>query len=89
MLNKFTPEFKALVSFILIVGAFALLGFNQLALNKQVNTAVSVSTDSLNTANSVVKQVKQLEVTPTAVPTATPSAVRIFTPASATKPLVK
>lgn len=83
MLNKFTPEFKALVSFILIVGAFALLGFNQVTLNKQVNTAVNVSNQSLDSVNSVYKQVKELEVTPTIVPTATPAATRIFTPAKA------
>lgn len=62
-----------------IVLAFGAIAVNQYITNKEVATLKP---------NPVVLE-KVVVVTPTTVPTATPSAIRIFTPASATRGVVK
>jgi len=88
-MKQLTPEFKAVVAFLLIVAAFALVGFNQLALNKEVNLATQQSNAALQVESKTVSVLKTIVTTPTVIPTASPAATRISTPASATKALVK
>jgi len=84
-MKQLTPEFKAVVAFLLVVAAFALVGFNQLALNKEVNLATQQSTAALQVGSSTVNALKMLEATPTVAPTATPAAsVKLIKPASVT-----
>jgi hypothetical protein len=89
LLDKFTPQFKAFVAFVLLLAAFALLGFNQILLNKEANQAVLTSNQAYDISTKTFKAVRELNVTPTIEPTATPSAlkstIRISTPASVKK----
>lgn len=71
-MDRLTTQFKVLLAFIFIVAAFALLGFNQVLLNKEVSTAITTSTQAVDLSNKTYKDVKAL--VPTVAPTATPSA---------------
>ena len=88
-MKQLTPEFKAVVAFLLVVAAFALVGGNQLALNKEVNLATQQSSEVMQLQSQTVNELKNIVTTPTVAPTATPAATKIYTPASATKPPVK
>lgn len=82
-MDRLTTQFKVFVAFALIVVAFAFVGFNQLTLKKEVDTAISSSTQAVNLSTQTYKDVKALA--PTVAPTATPSAMKVtptvkFTP---------
>lgn len=72
-MDRFTTQFKVLIAFVFILAAFALLGFNQVLLSKEVNTAVSTSTQAVSISTQTYKDLKALAVTPTASPSAVPT----------------
>jgi len=83
MKDPFTTEFKVVVGIILIIGAFALIGGNELLLRKEVKTAVQTSDEAVSLSSKTVAIVKDL--IPTVTPTATPSAVKKFVPVTTSK----
>ncbi|HEX9059119.1 MAG TPA: hypothetical protein VF941_02975 [Clostridia bacterium] len=83
-MKQLTPEFKAVVAFLLVLAAYVILGFNVVATQKMVNLATQQSTAALQLGSQTANTLKTVVTTPTVAPTSTPSAIRISTPAKAT-----
>lgn len=90
-MNKFTPEFRDLVAYILTLIVFIVLGFNQVQMQKTVTTAENTSTQAVQLSSETLSSVKALVVTPTPtpLPTATPSARSVIVVPATTRVITK
>lgn len=85
MKNPFSTEFLLLCTFLLMVAGFIFFGWTQSTTQTLSRLAQQDAQEALNTASSTAATLKQLSVTPTLVPTATPSAKKVFIPVSTSK----
>lgn len=85
MKNPFTTEFLLACTFVLMVIGFVFFGATENQYQKDVSLAKLDAQTALQLANQTQTGLKELTITPTAVPTATPSAKKVFIPVSTSK----